>query len=289
MPWWTKLGAKLMLSRLPLAYAVWSRLRLFRHGDMDDPEKALETYRRHHARVSARGRLSDGYTVIELGPGDSVLSAAAAAASGAGASILIDAGDFATRDPALFHRFDDRLAARGEPRLGLAGLGDFAAILERLNARYLTQGLASLQSLPDASVDLIWSSVVLEHVPRAEFDAMAREMRRVLKPTGMMSHAIDLRDHLGGGLNNLRFSHARWESPAWRSAGFYTNRLSQAEILAAFTAAGFDHEILGETRWPAPPIPRRKLAKDFRDRGDDALTLAEFDVLAWPTSEFGNA
>lgn len=282
LPWWSKLGAKLILSRLPIPYGAWRRLSVFRHGDMQDPARAITVFQEHYQRAKDVAVLPDGFTMLELGPGDSLLSAGVAKALGASASILVDAGPFATRNPDGFRQLDRELERRGLADLALPAGIDFDGILTAIGARYLTDGLTSMKTIPDASVDLIWSSVVLEHVIRAEFTPMAVEMRRVLKPTGVMSHSIDLRDHLGGGLNNLRFAEARWEQPSWRSAGFYTNRLSQTDILERFDQAGFDGEVVGQTRWPAPPIRRDRLAPEFRDRSDDELSLAEFDVLLRP-------
>ena len=279
LPWWSKLGAKLILSRLPIPYGAWRRLSIFRHGDMQDPERAISVFAEHLQRSREASNLPSGFTMLELGPGDSLLSAGVAKAFGAAHSILVDAGPFASRDPKEFERLDQELEKRAMPRLEIPPGADFDGVLATLGARYLTEGLASMRSLPDASVDLIWSSVVLEHVIRGEFAAMAAEMRRVLKPGGVMSHSIDLRDHLGGGLNNLRFGHHRWERPSWRTAGFYTNRLSQAEILEHFDAAGFESRVVDQTRWPEPPIRRSSLASDFQSRSDDELTLAEFDVI----------
>ena len=39
MPWWAKIGAKVVLSRVPVPYGVWRRLGIFRHGDMGRPEQ----------------------------------------------------------------------------------------------------------------------------------------------------------------------------------------------------------------------------------------------------------
>lgn len=279
IPWWAKIGIKLTLSRLPLPYAIWSRLGLFRHGDMADPRRAIDAFRAHFDRACEARPLSAGFSVMELGPGDSVLSAGVARALGAADVYLVDAGDFARRDATLFYSLDTALRSAGLPTLALPpGLG-FDAILAHLGAHYLTNGVASLRGVPSASVDLIWSSVVLEHIYRDEFDALARELTRILKPRGVMSHAVDLRDHLGGSLNNLRFSESVWEAPAWRRAGFYTNRLSQAEIIAAFSRAGMHVVHLADDLWPAPPLDRAKLNTAFRTRTDDELRIAGFDMV----------
>lgn len=279
VPWWAKVGIKLTLSRLRLPYSIWSRLGLFRHGDMADPRRAIDAFRAHVGRASAMRPLPAGFSVMELGPGDSVLSAGVAHAMGAAPVYLVDAGDFARRDPALFDALDAALPAAGLPRLDLPRDLGFDAILKRLDAHYLTNGVASLAAVPSASVDLIWSSVVLEHIHRDEFDELARELSRILKPGGIMSHAIDLRDHLGGSLNNLRFADSRWESPAWRRAGFYTNRMSQAEIVAAFRRSGMQVVHLVNDLWPAPPLDRAKMHAAFRHRTDDELRIAGFDIV----------
>ena len=277
-PWWTKIGAKLVLSRLPVPYGVWSRLGIFRHGDMADPTRAINAFRAHFDRASQVRALPSEFTMLELGPGDSILSAAAARACGAQTSWLVDNGDFAQRDPALFYALDEALPGAGLRQLDLPAEADFDTLLAHVGARYLTDGNRSLSQIPSASVDLIWSSVVLEHVLRDEFADMARELARILKPQGVMSHAVDLRDHLGGSLNNLRFAHELWESPGWRRAGFYTNRMSQAEIIAAFKQAGFQVVGVTDDLWPTPPLDRAKMHPMFRGRTDEELRVAGFDI-----------
>lgn len=279
IPWWGKIGVKLALSRLPLSYGVWSRLGVFRHGDMADPNRAIHAFRAHFEKAQAVQRLPPGFTTLELGPGDSLLSAGVARAVGGGITWLVDAGDFARRDPKLFHALDNVLPTAGLPALGLPRDIGFEAALDCLGARYLVNGLASLSEVASGSVDLVWSSVALEHVYRDEFDALVNHLARVLKPDGVMSHSIDLRDHLGGSLNNLRFSSGRWESPAWRRAGFYTNRMAQAEILDAFARAGLSVAKLSNDLWPAPPLHRAKMDRAFRDRSDEELRIAGFDVV----------
>lgn len=280
VPWWGKLGLKLALSRAPVPYDVWKRLGIFRHGDMADPDRAIAAFRAHLDRARAVRPVPEPFTMLELGPGDSVLSAGVARAFGAARSFLVDVGSFADRDPALFHGLARALGSvDGAHELRLPEGGDFDAILAALEATYLTEGVASLAAVPDGSVDLIWSSVVLEHVRRDEFDALAAECARVLAPGGVMSHAVDLRDHLGGGLNNLRFSPERWESAAWRDAGFYTNRMSQTEIVSAFERRGFETLRLESRRWPKPPLAREKMHPAFRDRREEDIDIAEFDLV----------
>ena len=89
VPWTVRIGAKLVLSRLPVPYAFWKRLRLFEHGTMDQPEQALDTFMEHAAtaglvdpaQVLPRLPVADGgFMVLELGPGDSLFTAVMASA-----------------------------------------------------------------------------------------------------------------------------------------------------------------------------------------------------------------
>jgi SAM-dependent methyltransferase len=157
-----------------------------------------------------------------------------------------------------------------------------AQLLSACRATYLTRGIASLREIPTASVDFIWSHAVLEHVRRHEFTDYLRETRRVLRPTGVSSHEVDLRDHLGGALNNLRLSSKVWEADWMTRSGFYTNRLSRKEIMAAFAAAGLDATVIREVRWDSLPTPVDKFAEEFRagDAGERLVNI--FDVIARP-------
>ena len=285
LPWWSKIGAKLVLSRLPAAYAIWQRLGLFRHGYMDTAQYALGVFSSHVERAGLTGRLAGwpagrlaGKTVLELGPGDSVATALIAKAFGARA-ILVDAGAFARPDIAAYRPLADALRTAGLAPPPLDNVKTLDDLLAACDASYLTQGLASLRAIADESVDLVFSQAVLEHVRKHEFLETQRALARLLKPDGVCSHRVDLRDHLGGGLNNLRFSERLWESPFFAGAGFYTNRIGFDGMLQAFEQAGFQSQVTEVRRWDRLPIDRRHLADEFRPIPDDVLTVCGFDVV----------
>lgn len=282
MPWWSKLGLKLLLSRLPLPYGFWRGLGLFRHGYMDDPQRAIRTYEKYHAQAQPQGGFPPGFRVLELGPGDSVLSGLVARAYGAGKVWLVDAGNFADTGVNACQRTVGALRERGLGLPSIEGVASLPDVLRALNIDYLTRGTKSLAQIPDASIDFFWSQVVLEHVPRDEFAELLQQLRRVVKPGGVGVHSIDFRDHLGGGLNNLRFSRERWESSFFRGGGFYTNRLRPREMLAMFSEAGFAVELLAETRWPEMPIRQQDLAPEFRALPEEDFMVAEIEVLLRP-------
>jgi hypothetical protein len=73
VPWWAKLGAKVVLSRLPFSYRRWRSVGNFRHGRMLDPAYAREVFERHFRHV--RGSVRPGFALLELGPGEASLFA----------------------------------------------------------------------------------------------------------------------------------------------------------------------------------------------------------------------
>lgn len=285
LPWWSRIATKIVLSRLPAGYGLWQRIGLFRHGEMDRTGYALEVFDRHVASAGLQGSLK-GRTILELGPGDSIATAIIAAASGARA-ILVDTGRFARESVDVDIELVRNLRARGWNPPRLDGCRTLEEVLAATGAQYFTDGLASLKTLPAHSVDFIYSHAVLEHVRKAEFLATQRECARILCSGGICSHRVDLRDHLGGGLNNLRFTESVWESDFFVRSGFYTNRIRFGRMLELFGQAGFSAEVGAVDRWNELPIARRKLDGDFRDVPDHDLRVWAFDVTLRHAVEAG--
>lgn len=277
-PWRLKLAGKLVLARLPVDYGVWSRLTLFKHGTMDEPAYAEGVFRGHLERVSP----ADGFTVLELGPGDTAFTAVVAAALGASRIVLVDVAPFARREVEPYREMARYLRRGGLPVPDVEDAQTFEQVMERCSAEYLTDGVVSLQALPDRSVDFSFSHAVLEHVRAAELPALIREVRRLTARGGASSHVIDLQDHLAHALNNLRFSDRVWESRLFSSSGFYTNRLRRSDLLRLFEEAGFEATVVGEARWARVPTPRDRLAPRFRSASEDDLLVHNLEVVLRP-------
>ena len=275
-PWWVRIAVKSLLARLPLSDDVWRRFGVFRHGAMDDVGYAARILESHRRRAGVAAL--DGRTILELGPGDSVASAVIARAHGARA-VLVDAGPFAASDVSFYRLLSDRLRTDGLGAPDLSEARSLDDVLAACEAEYLTEGLDSLRRLPSSSVHLVFSQAVLEHVRVAEFRATLHELGRVLTDDGVASHRVDLRDHLGGSLNNLRVPSSVWEQPWFVRGGFYTNRMALSEMMEAFRSTHSSVEVSVRTQWGSPPIPRNRLAREFRDRSDEDLRVAGFDVL----------
>lgn len=275
-PWWIKLAAKLLLSQFPLSYRSWQKLGLFRHGCMTLPEYALNVFESHVDQAGLRGHLR-GIKILEIGPGDSVATAIIAKSYGAKA-ILIDAKPFAESDIRPYLALCELLRRHGlEPPM-LSSSDSLQDILSLCEGEYLTEGLKGWNKIPPKSVDFVFSQAVLEHILKDEFFLMMQECRRVMKPGSFASHKIDLRDHLGEALNNLRFSEQVWESNLFNSSGFYTNRIRYTDMIKLFKAAGFSVEKTEVVRWDKLPNPKKDLALPFRNMSVDELCIKAFDV-----------
>jgi SAM-dependent methyltransferase len=268
VPWWGKIAAKIMLSRLHLDYnRFWKRLGMFVNGPMEDTEYAIGVFERHYRDFAKKP-----FVCMELGCGDSLATALIAKLHGATSTYLVDVGDFANRSINTYKR----LASMLDMDVSIYSMESY---MEACNASYLTKGLLSLKSVPDNSIDFIFSQAVLEHVRKREFRQTLVELRRILKSGGKMSHAVDLKDHLGGGLNNLRFSQYLWEKDWVACSGFYTNRLHYFEMVQLFEDAGFDCETTSIIRFKKMPLERHKMAPAFRRFSDDDLLISGFNVV----------
>jgi len=277
-PWYLRVAGKVVLSRIPIPYQAWRALRLFVHGGMIKPAYAYGVFRKHFD-ACAFPRKTGGFIALEIGPGDSLLSAVVAAAFGAARCYLVDTGNYAITDVAPYQEIAQLLSSYGLAPPNLVGARDLGDVLRRCNATYLVDGLASLRELPAHSIDFAWSQAVLEHIRRREFAPGVHELRRVLVADGCVSHQVDLKDHLGGGLNNLRFPNRWWEAEWLARSGFYTNRIRFSEMMRVFAAEGFNVESLVTRRFESLPLSRTSLASEFRNLPDEDLMVSEFHAV----------
>jgi SAM-dependent methyltransferase len=277
VPWFVKMPLKMGAARLPVHSGVWRRLGVFKHGDMVDAEYVLSVFERHF--LGAGFEPDQGFTALELGPGNSLCSAVVACGFGAGKTWLVDVGPFADAGLDSYFRTADLVRDHGHDVPALAGASAVDDVMARTGGLYRTAGLRSLAEIPDASVDFIWSHAVLEHVRRRDFVPVMSELHRVMRPDGVASHRVDLGDHLSDGLNNLRFSEQLWESDLMANSGFYTNRIQCAAMLEVFAAAGFEVEVVRVDRWTELPTPKAKMADPYRALSEDDLLVQGFDVV----------
>ncbi|MBD2002395.1 MULTISPECIES: class I SAM-dependent methyltransferase [Cyanophyceae] len=279
VPWWGKIAAKIVLTRLKIPYIYWSKFGLFQHGEMDAPSYAYRVFKQHFDNV----KLPEKFVSLELGPGDSLFSAIISQAFGGSTSYLVDSGDFARKDIDLYRAMANFITQKELPTPNIQELKSLEEVLNCCSANYLTSGLTSLRTIPAQSVDYIWSNAVLEHVRKKDFLDTMLELRRIIRNNGVCSHQVDLKDHLSNALNNLRFPEHIWENEFMANSGFYTNRIQYSQMLDIFRQANFDVEIIKVERWDKLPVLRAKLSKEFRQIRDEELCISGFSVRLRPS------
>lgn len=276
IPWQIKLILKIILSKLAINRRLLHRLGIFRHGGMDTVDYSQAIFNRHFQHFKP---IDEGFTVLELGPGNGITNGLYAHALGAAKTFLVDHGDHATRDMSFYHRIVESLPIRKTRSTMLRHVQSFEELLDAAQIICLAEGLKSLRSIESESVDFVFSNAVLEHVWLDEFQATMEELYRILKPGGLCSHEVDIKDHLGASLNNLRFSKKIWESRTFRESGFYTNRIRYEEMLQRFREAGFKVRVIQTWKWDKLPLKRSCLSRSFNHLSDEDLCVYCFDVL----------
>ncbi|MCO6414990.1 class I SAM-dependent methyltransferase [Siccirubricoccus sp. KC 17139] len=279
VPWYIKLGVKLGLAAIGVHGARARMLGLARPSfGASDPAKLVGTpqawFQRATELLGRRPR-----TLLEVGPGRMVLRAPLLAGLGAECIWFVDPSDSAPREagPYLAAAATGRLHGVMSP--DLSGCADRAAVLARSHARLLIGGPAALSAIPDGSVDLVVSEAVLEHVRREDLAPLMAQLRRVTAPDGLGLHTVDFQDHLGGGLQHLRFSDQFWASPLVGRAGIYVNRLGLSAMASRFRRAGFAVQVTEAVVWPKrPPGPRRPHPDAMRPAGDDLVARATLEL-----------
>ncbi|PZW37875.1 hypothetical protein C8P66_13927 [Humitalea rosea] len=279
LPWWGKVGVKLALAALRLPRDGLRRIGIGRHSFIaDDPSRLLDEPAGHVARYRAlTGRVP--VSVLELGPGRMVARAPAYAALGCREVWFADVEDDAPQDVAAYARVAALAAGRGWAAPDLSAAKDRAAALAACGARLLI-GPEALAAIPAGSVDLIISDVALEHVRRAALPGLLAELRRISAPGALGRHAVDFHDHVGAGLNTLRFSPQFWEGEWVGRSGLYVNRLGLGALLGAFARAGFPVTSVTEAlAWPAPPPGAAHIHPELRDTpAGDLIAFARIET-----------
>jgi SAM-dependent methyltransferase len=278
MKWAFKIVAKLLMARLPVPYAFWKSVGVFRRGRMDSADYSFKIFKLHLQRAYPEGPPPQ-LVVLELGPGDSVASAVVGCGYGVKRTYLVDVENIAIKDIDFYRSVASKMSGQGLNAPDLSGAASFEEVLHICNAEYWTNGNSSLRQIPTGSIDFVWSHSVLEHVRKNELETMLQELKRVLKPGALSSHNIDYQDHLDGALNNLRFSDQVWESALFSESGFYTNRIPAVTMHRMFKTAGFEIRQEGFGKWPALPTPRKNMHADYRSYRDADLMNRTSHVL----------
>jgi hypothetical protein len=117
-------------------------------------------------------------------------------------------------------------------------------ILEYCGIHYHAKADAAKTQLPSASIDIVYSNTVFEHVPQQELAGLFAESRRILQPSGYILHLIDMSDHFAHSdpsispINFLQFSEKSFTK--YNSYFLYQNRLRVSAWRQIITEQGFE-------------------------------------------------
>jgi SAM-dependent methyltransferase len=178
----------------------------------------------------------EGLHILELGPGTDFGAQLILASLGAHVTL---ADRFLTKmDPDYHVELYTEIARRWNgPKTQLE-----IAIREGHEAtslRLLEEPAEALCSIPNGSVDVVYSNAVLEHI--ADIQLVAQELARITRRGGWGKHQIDMRDHrqFDQPLEHLIMDEKSFREKAEAYAFEFGNRLRSIEFWAHFEAAGF--------------------------------------------------
>lgn len=165
-----------------------------------------------------------------------------------------------------------------------------SSTLEELQHRAGIQYLAPISKdyaeIQDDSLDLCYSTAVMEHIRPAEVRQILIATRRKLKPGGLTSHVVDLKDHFayfqtGLPYNHfLRFSTRQWEWIAGNPMT-YTNRLSASEWRCIFSDCGYEIELFEEIEErQLTPLALSRIHSSNKHWSAHDLKVGELRVIA---------
>lgn len=262
---------------------------------------------RHAALLHAAGLATDGKTVAEIGPGESIGTGLAALIAGAERYYGFDIKDYG-RHPDMLTLFD-ALVALFRARAPIPGADEFPTIKpilasadfprdalpdSRLGPALDEYRIAKLRSalarggagapvkyaapwfdtaqVQRKSVDWIFSQAVMEHID--DLPATFGACREWLADTGTMSHQIDYKSHGTAAAWN---GHWQYSPFAWRCVRgrrlYLVNRHPHSAYLRALDDSGF--RLVHEQRVTRNDgVGRAQLRKPYRDLADDDLQTA---------------
>lgn len=168
----------------------------------------------------------------------------------------------------------------------LMSLRNGEEILSAAAIEYHAPSDATNSRLKSASIDLVFSNSVLEHVPAEILDRIMCESQRVLKPGGVSLHNVNCGDHYAyfdrsiTPINYLRFPEHKWRW--WNNNLLYQNRLRPVDFVESAHRAGL--EVVLDTHRPQPELLHRfaelPIAEEFSHYSADQICCTSIDFAA---------
>lgn len=222
-----------------------------------------------------QGPVASPPKVFEFGAGRDLAWALAFIAAGAGEVTTVDISRLARLS--LVRRAAKEILPAAS---SLKHLGD----LKHSALAYLAPADARKTQLAEDSIDVVFSTDVLEHVPAQDILAILLEMRRILRPGGSIVAQINYADHFSygdpsiGPRNFLHFSEDAWQRH--NSDLHFQNRLRHSQHLALWRQAGFHPEVKAIGRLEMSEAERKQLAPAFAVMDNDDLEILGATLVA---------
>lgn len=284
MRWQTKARAFSVLSHIPFGEDIHYALQRYVTRRLPRPEKQVKSvYTLAQRLLGARQAYSQRplreSTCFEFGAGRDLIIPLAFSAHGARRFITVDIERLAKLELVRSNAaIISRLSGTGHP--DLVSLDD---LQRSWRIDYRAPADARATGLPAGSIDCAVSVETLEHIPKSDIAAILKELRRIIRPDGLILMQIDYGDHFKGfdrsisSFNFLTYSEEDWRP--FQSRFQYVNRLRHSEYLDLFQEAGF--ELLSDQPDRRPPERHilERLAPCFkRFSEEDLFTLGSLIV-----------
>lgn len=215
-----------------------------------------------------------GKSVLELGPGTSLISAYNFLSYGAKRVLLVD------KYPR--QNMQKKYLAYKKDELNYFKWNNSTGVLDFIDAdtdeprpermRFIAGDLCDIEL--DEKVDFIYSIAVLHHVRGIE--QVVRRMHEILNEGGMMYHVVDLKDKFhffGSPFLFYKYSDFVWDNLLTDEAVTYTNRVRFQEYADLFDKVGFD---IVWRKTISHDVPDFKINKKFLGRTDLDIGDAHF-------------
>ncbi len=181
-----------------------------------------------------------------------------------------------------FRRLEEIQAAYGS----LCATNTSEELLRAARVEYRAPHDAADSGLPDASIDVVFSNSVLEHVPADAILRIMRESRRILRPGGLAIHSANCGDHYAyfdksiTAVNYLTYPERQWSK--WNNRLLYQNRLRPSDFIDLAEQAGLS--IVLYRSKPNPDlisvVPTLPIAPEFRRYPLEQLASTSIDFVA---------
>jgi SAM-dependent methyltransferase len=247
----------------------------------EDVEYAIQVGQNYLNLLAAHQINLQDKVLLEIGPGTNYGSTLVLACHGA--KVMVADRFLAPWDPDYHPHFYALLRDRVQEKMPGADVRPLEAILAHGgytpdSIRCYATSLEELTHIPTASVDIIFSNAVLEHVydPATAFKSLAR----VSKPGGRGFHQVDFRDHrsMERPLEFLLMSPADFAREFVEIHGERGNRYRPWEYAQLFESVGFqvlkfEPSAFADDDYLQEFIPRLRAVKEAKHRDAEADML----------------